>query len=321
MSARRHILGWAEEGRIAAVDVRRALAVGGALPTGAEWRWFVDQFLLWLGAVLVATGVAFFVAHNWDALGRFAKLGLVEAALAVALGAVAWLGLDRPGGKAALLGAAVLTGALLAFVGQTYQTGADTFELFAAWGLAILPWALLGRLPALWLLWLVVANLAVTLYYTTFGGLLGMLFKPERLLWILFAFNTLALVVWEALGRLGVDWLAARWAPRLIAAGSGGLITTLALWGIVDPGETKGWGVPAWLLWLGAAYLVYRRTWRDVFVLAVGVSSVVVVVPTFLTVRVELHDSGGFLLISLVVIGLSAVGARWLRAVAAEGQV
>jgi uncharacterized membrane protein len=321
MSTRRYILGWAEEGRIAAAEVRRALAVGGALPTGAEWRRFVDQFLLWLGTVLIATGVAFFIAHNWDALGRFAKLGLVEAALAVALGAVAWLGLERPTGKAALLGAAVLTGALLAFVGQTYQTGADTFELFAAWGLAILPWALLGRLPALWLLWLVIANLAVTLYYTTFHGLFGILFGPERLLWVLFAFNTLALVVWEALAHLGVDWLAARWAPRLLAAGSGGLVTALAIWGIVDPGQTKGWGVPAWLLWLGAAYLVYRRTWRDVFVLAVGVSSVVVVVPTFLTVRVEaLQDAGGFLVISLIVIGLSAVGARWLRAVAAEGQ-
>lgn len=320
MSARRHILGWAEQGLIGAADVRRALVVGGALPTGAEWRRFVDQFLLWLGTVMVAVGVAFFIAHNWDALGRFAKLGLVETALAAALGAVAWLGLDRAGGKAALLGAAVLTGALLAFVGQTYQTGADTFELFAAWGLAILPWALLGRLPALWLLWLVIVNLALTLYYTTFHGLFGVLFGPERLLWILFGFNTLALVAWEAAARLGVDWLAARWVPRLIAAGSGGLVTALAIWGIVDPGETRGWGVPAWLLWIGAAYLIYRRTLRDVFVLAVGVSSVIVVVTTFLVWRAELHEAGGFLVVSLVVIGLSAAGARWLRAVAAEGE-
>lgn len=320
MSPRSDILEWGERGFIASHDVQRALRVGGALPGAADWRRFVEHLLLWLGLVLVASGVGFFVAYNWQELGRFERLALVQGLVVAALAVVGWQGLDRPAGRAALLGAALLVGALLALVGQIYQTGADTFELFAAWGVAILPWALLGRLPALWLLWLAIANLALVLYYTTFHGLLGVLFGPERLLWVLFALNTAALGIWEALARLGVDGLAGRWAPRLIAAGSGGLVTALALWGIVDPAETRGWGVPAWLLWIGAAYLIYRRTLRDVFVLAVGVSSVIVVVTTFLVWRAELHEAGGFLVVSLVVIGLSAAGARWLRAVAAEGE-
>ena len=49
---------------------------------------------------------------------------------------------NRPAGKAALLAAALLTGGLLALIGQTYQTGADTFELFATWAALILPWVL-----------------------------------------------------------------------------------------------------------------------------------------------------------------------------------
>ncbi|MET0204922.1 MAG: DUF2157 domain-containing protein [Casimicrobiaceae bacterium] len=55
-----------------------------------------------------------------------------------------WRGLDTLPGKAALV-AALLAGALLALVGQVYQTGADTFELFAAWAVAIV--VLVARMP------------------------------------------------------------------------------------------------------------------------------------------------------------------------------
>ena len=47
-------------------------------------------------------------------------------------------------GKAALLAASLFVGALLALIGQIYQTGADTFEMFAAWAALILPWVLVG---------------------------------------------------------------------------------------------------------------------------------------------------------------------------------
>ncbi len=318
MSARRDILDWAEQGRIAPHDLPRALRVGGAHPTAADWRHFVEQLLLWLGTALVAAAVVFFVAYNWDALGRFAKLGLVEALVVAALGVVAWVGLDRAAGKAALLAAAVLVGALLALVGQIYQTGADTFELFAAWGLAILPWALVGRSAPLWVLWLAIANLAVTLYYTTFGVLFGLLLGPERLLWVLFGFNTLALVAWEAVGSRADAGLAARWAPRLLAAVSGTLVTVLAIFDVVSWRGASGGGIVAWAGWLGVGYLVYREWRRDLFVLAVGVSSAIAVIVTFVGRHLVGHEAGGFLIVALVVIGLSAVGTKWLRAVAAE---
>ena len=43
----------------------------------------------------------------------------------------------------------LLTGALLALSGQVYQTGADTFELFAWWAVLILPWVLVSRFSPL----------------------------------------------------------------------------------------------------------------------------------------------------------------------------
>jgi uncharacterized membrane protein len=318
MNARRDILEWSERGLVAPQDVQTALRVGGALPAAADWLRFVEQLLLWLGAVLIAAGVGFFVAYNWQDLGRFEKLALVEGLVVTALAVVVWKGLDGAAGKAALFGATLLVGALLALVGQIYQTGADTFELFAAWGLAIVPWALVARFAPLWVLWLGIANLAIVLYYSTFHGLFGLLFGPERLLWVLFAFNTAALVLWESLAAAGIRWLSGRWAPRLLALVSGGLATALAIWDLVDGRTTSGWGVPLWLVWLGAAYLVYRRWRRDLFVLAGGVSSVVVVAATFLLEHMGLDDYGGFLVVALMVIALSAIGTRWLHAVAAE---
>ena len=318
MSARRDILEWAEAGHIASPDVQTALRVGGAIPAPADWQRFVEQLLLWLGVVLVAAGVGFFVAANWQDLGRFERLVLVQGLVVAALVVVAWQGLDRMAGKAALFGATLLVGALLALVGQIYQTGADTFELFAAWGLAILPWVLVARFAPLWVVWLAIANLAIVLYYTTFGGVLGLLFGPERLLWVLFALNTVALVVWEPLAAAGIPWLSGRWAPRLLALASGGLATALAVWDLLDWRTTSGWGVPLWAVWLVGAYLAYRHWRRDLFVLAGGVSSVVLVAATFLLDHMGLDDSGGFLLVALAVIGLSAVGTRWLHAVARE---
>src|SRR3989449_7791101 len=131
MSIRNAILGWSERGAI--TDVRAALDMAGALPRAQHWRAFLDRLLLWSGAVALAAAVVFFIAHNWNDLGRFAKFGLVELPLVAAVLAYWRLGPERAAGKASLLVASVLLGATLALFGQTYQTGADTWELFANW--------------------------------------------------------------------------------------------------------------------------------------------------------------------------------------------
>jgi uncharacterized membrane protein len=75
--------------------------------------------------------------------------------------------------------------------------------------------------------------------------------------------------------------------------------------------------VVAYLAWLGAMYFWYRRVRPDLFMLAGGVLSLVVVVTVFLSHHLLGRDAtAGFLLIGLVVIFLSAGGAVWLRSVA-----
>jgi uncharacterized membrane protein len=317
--ARNEILDWSEQGRIAPGRLRAALEAGGALPTVSQWRRFLDRVLLWMGSVMLASAAIFFFAFNWDQMGRLAKIGLVEAFLVAALVLLWRLGLERASGKATLFAAALLASGLLALIGQIYQTGADPWELFAVWAAAILPWALVARLAPLWVLWLALLNLAASLYYATFGILFGVLFAPERLAWMLFSLNTAALVVWEGCAFAGLAWLRERWSVRIVATASGAFATWLALHGIFEGRGSSGlWGLPAWLLWLGGIYAVYRHRVRDVYVLAGGVLSVIVVITCFMGKQTKLNDAGAFLFIGLVIIGLSAAGGWWLKNVVNE---
>ncbi len=317
-SHRSGVLDWSDQGRIRDGRLRDALELAGVLPGAKDWRRFLDRLLLFLGVVLFAAGVIFFFAFNWQAMGRLTKFALVEIPL-VAVLVLAWrLGVDSIAGKATLLLSSLLAGALFALVGQTYQTGADTFELFAVWAAAILPWALVARFPALWIVWLALLNVAAALYYRTFGLFGGMLFGPERLMWVLFGLNTVALVLWEGLAAGGLKWLRERWSVRVIATASGGLITALASQDIFEWHRASHWGVPLWLAWMVAAYVVYRHLARDVYVLAVGVLSAIVVVASFVANGISHAEAGVFLLVGLLVIGMSAAGGYWLKLVATE---
>ncbi|HZT62845.1 MAG TPA: DUF2157 domain-containing protein [Burkholderiales bacterium] len=320
MGDRHTLFAWAERGAIA--DLRAALGAAGVLPDARDWRDFLDRLLLWSGAAALAAGVVFFVAYNWNDLGKYAKFGLVE--LLVVGGVLGYwrFSPERATGKASLLVASILLGALLALFGQTYQTGADTWELFANWAGLILPWVIVGRFAGLWMLWIAIANAAIVFYFLVFPGLLGMLFSTERQLWTLFVFNTSALVVWELAARR-IDWLGERWAPRLLATASGAIVTFLVLLLIVDWREVSGIASVVYLAWLGCALAAYRVKGRDVLILAGGCLSIIVVVTTFLGKNLlsGRGEAGAFLFISLAVIAMGAASGWWLKRVANEERV
>ncbi len=312
------IIHWIEAGEIPPDRIEAALAVGEVLPTTQSWRQFLDRLLLFTGVLALAIAVIFFFAYNWDAMGRFAKFGLVEAFIVIALMGYWKLGPDRLVGKAALMLAALLMGALLALFGQTYQTGADPWQLFANWALLILPWVVVGRFAALWIVWVALLNVALFLHFSVFRGLWGFIFSVETQLFIAFALNTAALAAWE-LGAQRFPWLAERWAVRLLAIASGSAATTLMLQTIFDWHDASGWVVLVYPMWAAGIYYVYRHRVPDLFMLAGGSLSLIVVI-TSLLARALIDDghAGGFLFIAFAVIGMSAVAALWLKRINAE---
>jgi uncharacterized membrane protein len=156
--------------------------------------------------------------------------------------------------------------------------------------------------------------MAITLYLHAFHGLLGLAFGPERQLWLALALNTTALGAWEAGARAGIGWLQERWAMRLMASACAAIATALALVAIFD----SGWGIAGWLAWMAVSYAVYRHAVKDLYVLAVDALSLIAVTVAFLGKHLKWHDAAEYLLIGVVVIGLSAAAGYWLRRVAQE---
>ncbi len=316
MNDRHDILAWSAVGAV--TDTRAALAVAGVTPNARAWRHFLDRLLLWSGALALAAAVVFFVAYSWNDLGKVARFAMVEVLVLVAVLGYWRLGVDSAAGKSSLLVASILLGALLALIGQTYQTGADTWELFATWAALIAPWVLIGRFTGLWMLWIAIANLAITFYFQVFSGLFGMLFGPERQLRVVFGFNTAALLAWE-LGARQLAWMRERWAARLLALASGVTITMLLLQAIFGDRVPAMAAWPVYAIWLAAGYWAYRIRTRDLFMLSGACLSIIVVAAASLT---RLIGGGteamSLLMTAIVVIGLAAAFGSWLKTVAQE---
>ena len=130
------------------------------------------------------------------------------------------------------------------------------------------------------------------------------------------------LAAWEAAHRAGLSWLQDSWPPRLVAIASGIWATALVVWAIFETGESGAsrglLGFPAYIVWLACLYGWYRQARPDLFMLAGGVLSLIVAVTAFLSYHMIETGSGAYLFIGLVVIGMSAGGAVWLKSTARE---
>ena len=306
-------------GQIAPVDSNRAAAIAGVFPAGRQWLRFLDVLLLYLGGLALAFSVLLFVAFNWGEMGRLARFALVEGAVLLAFAGYWLAGRETLAGKVALLSTGLLLGVLLALFGQTYQTGADPWQLFFVWMLLLTPFALIGRFVPLWMLWAILVNLALTLYFQPTGR-----FSTEaygQLLWVQCAANGFMLCAWEWLaGR--APWINQRWALRLLA------ITTLmplTLRVVESVFSSSNLWLPAlvFLLAMAIVYGVYRYQRQDLFMLTLAAVSVITIVVSLLVKHVVWHldNSGSVLLMAIALMAMSTLAVNWLRSVHRGWQV
>lgn len=305
--------GWRREGSIDTATAERANAVLGSDPSPAQWRWFLERIGLWLGVALCAAGVICLIAANWEDLGKFTRLYGMQAVLVLAVG-VAWrLGLSRIAGQAALWLATILLGGLLALIGQTYQTGADTWELFALWTVLSLPWVFAGRHAALWLLWAMLLNVSCALWLDLRPRHIA--FQLDNVLSVLGLLNLLLLMAWEAAGTRWQEFTG-RAGRLLLAATMTSFVSFGAMTEILD--EHTGGGVVLWVVATLAMCAFFLRIRRDLAVLAMLALGVIVVVTSALA-RWLVKDndwSVSYMLIALMVIAQAALAAFTLRRLA-----
>ena len=120
-----------------------------------------------LAAGLFGFGLLLWIAANWASIPRLGRFAMLEGLIVlVCLGA--WL---KPAARSALLLLAFFAvGGLFAFFGQTYQTGADAWQLFALWAVLTLPMAWAARSDVLWSPWILVTMSAVSLWVSAHTG-------------------------------------------------------------------------------------------------------------------------------------------------------
>jgi uncharacterized membrane protein len=299
------------------VSARGYAAAVDAVRDEAFWARWGMRALLALGVGQFLAGVVFFFAYNWNDLSDIAKFAVVEVALAIAVGGALLVGLDRVFGQMLLIAASVLTGVLLAVIGQVYQTGADVFELFAAWAVLILPWTIISRHPVHWLLWLVVAETAFVLYADQV--LIPIREMPGELASVIVgATVAVALAGREWAVQRGMAWLAAHWTRLvLLFAAMAALFAPAAAQMFEIDDVTAGTVcVIAFLLAALIASAVYWRLSRDfpALVIVIGFIDAFVV-----CVGYRVIDEGIGFHLNDVGPALSSLGAMIVWAIAATG--
>ncbi len=276
-----------------------------------------------LACLLLASAGICWVAANWDQASSLQKLAGAQILLAVLVLAALWCTrsrrLRKSGGAgrgnhnftatAHLAGlAGVATGALLALIGQIYQTGADAWQLFLAWAALLIPWLLTQHTVFLGLLFAVVLNTALGLYlgvhdggiWRSFGGWAG----PALLAALL---NAVLLAGWERfIAYFDDGW---RIGPRVLSTAIAAWLVVAAFTGIESRAGPIGLSVIGWAA-LAVMYLAYTRLRHDLAIvsLAALAAFVLLVLPLLYWVGSE----AGLLLVVLVLLAAMAVGLRKL---------
>ena len=260
-----------------------------------------------LSAVLVGLGIVFWVAANWDALPRTFRFILIEAiVISTLVGAWRFPVAQVP---LSLLGF-IACGGLFAYFGQTYQTGADPWQLFALWAALTLPLCLGVRHDVLWVAWVIVALTASQLFFQvrtnawwwssgiSLQSSLGS-WVPALMLALLFKFAPRALVgVGEGTGT-------GPWPVRLsMIYGIIGLVAMSARGLFYIAGN--GFYLASLLIVAMLAFVFSRRGLFDIFVLsALGLGANVLAVCGLIQLLVRTSNDA---IPSLLLIGCVAAG-------------
>jgi uncharacterized membrane protein len=299
---------------------RRAWATVGAPPPVSAWREALSLGLALLGGALIGAAIIYAVAFNWQAMGREVRLMLpIVLTAGLALGGRA-LGFDRLGGLVCLSLACLTAGAALLVHGQTYQTGADAWQLFASWAVLITPWVVLSRFAPLVVAWILLLNLAFGTFWETQFIFFGPRVREVVGAVMIGGANAGLLALWEHSGERHLRAGAGRFGPRTLMLLSASPLTGAACWSVL---ETRSFGVLATLSIgaLGAAVAVAHAYYRpgrrpDLFALTVAVFAVVSVLITggsrVIFDVIDLGE-GGILFVSAYVLALVAWAASWLR--------
>jgi uncharacterized membrane protein len=296
------------------------LDLADARPSRTESLTFLAACFRHAGVLSLGASVVFFVAANWSRVAIFGRFALLEILLVLFIALALYKPPPRFFGRAATLLAFITTGALLALFGQTYQTGADVYELFLGWALLGLPLVIAAQWSAASAAWICVLDLALCLFcgWNPRGGFLWVLFDGDRFTTThaLLLASALNIGLWFAFERL--EWRAVpAWVRRLTLFFALCFVTWLGFIGVFAGGRWDSTG-EEWLAIISShaaialvAVIAFARR-RDVNPLALAAGSLVFLVTCWIARWMAHSDEGVFFMMAAWLIVASTLGGRGL---------
>ncbi len=287
-----------------------------------RWIEWLNSLLLFLGCAFVLSGTVFFFAYNWSAMGKFTKMGLIEA-LVVLCAILGWrMDGDKLPSKVLILAASVFVGVFLAVFGQIYQTGADAWQLFAGWSILILGWTLVTRFAGLWLFWLIISNVALITYW---HQMIDQFFESTfgTFILLLTVLNGGLLVLREVGLSKGIVWLKNNYHRWIVLAYVLLASTSPVLYLSEERYHSNTMVIVAAIVWffvIGAVYVYYRHFSADLLALTMATGAVCVAILTHLA---PFFFSGGdnallYLIFGFVILAVVGPAALWLKGLGKE---
>jgi uncharacterized membrane protein len=288
--------------RLAPGALHRLQGLAGLHDEPSALRRWLPRAIAILAAALGGFGIVLWVAANWDTFGRFGRFALLQfAVLAGCAGALWRPGARAPFGLLALLG----IGGLFAYFGQTYQTGADPWQLFALWAVLALPLCLAVRSDVLWTPWAVVVMTAISLWIFAHAGHRWRVSPDDLQVHALGWSLSVALAIGLS-HALRAYTGAGAWSLRTAVTLAVVLFALTGIGGLFHQAVAPHY-VLALVLLTGAAALLTQRAAFDVFALsAVALGLNVLLVGGLVRLLFESHN--GEPIGSLFMIGLAAAG-------------
>lgn len=314
---RKTLLSLIENQRLEENNIEEALHLASIPPTLNALLSFVRLVLIWVGAMSLVIALLLFIAYNWQDFGRFSKFLMVEVSMLASIGIYYISAKYKKVQQIALMFASITLGILLALIGQTYQTGADPWQLFALWALFMTPWALVAGTSSLWILWIVLINVASVLYYQKFDLSFLLWFNArDELLVLLFGINASLWILWSFLS-IKYETFNQVVSVRFLAFLAVSSISTLAIIHLYDAREMTAMYMLLYIASLALIYYVYRVRNIDLYMMSLFSMSlfffILNIVIRFITFN-GFNDIASFILILLVTIGgLTTAIMSWMK--------
>ncbi|NEW06308.1 DUF2157 domain-containing protein [Paenibacillus sp. SYP-B3998] len=262
-----------------------------------------------LGVSLLLTAIGYFYATNWQALNRTEKFVPVFLLILGFYGLSVWL--SRKSGRAflsrlSLFASCVSFGVGIALIGQTYNSHADSYSLFAIWMIPALLLALLTRWQPFYVLAYLLGHMAYMLYYfPEWGG------NPNEegiviVIWLVVALVNGCLYVFAERKRLQtpfIKWISFQVSMAIMLWLSNSIV--FEQYGVVM-------NLPLVVVLLSAISYTYR-TRNKMFLLSSGLWVSAMITLKFIELTVKFYHELFFLFGLLFVIILIAANVKFVQ--------